>query len=121
MKSIRLKLIYDIPAKNNPLPGQNTGSLPKVSKLLLRKQKWSRTSLEVSNKMSKKIHSQDSNFEEIWKEMDEIEPLTPPPADVETHTEHIKKRHCPMHICSVNITDIKHMRRGLIPSFFINI
>ena len=35
------------------------------------------------NKMSKKIHSQDSNFEEIWKEMDEIEPLTPPPADVE--------------------------------------
>ena len=27
--------------------------------------------------MSKKIHSQDSNFEEIWKEMDEIEPLTP--------------------------------------------
>ena len=33
--------------------------------------------------MSKKIHSQDSNFEEIWKEMDEIEPLTPPPADVE--------------------------------------
>jgi hypothetical protein len=64
-------------------PGQNTGSLPKVSKLLLRKQKWSRTSLEVSNKMSKKIRSQDSNFEEIWKEMDEIEPLTPPPADVE--------------------------------------
>ena len=35
------------------------------------------------NKMSKKIHSQDSNFEEIWKEMDEIEPLTPPPADIE--------------------------------------
>ena len=33
--------------------------------------------------MSKKIRSQDSNFEEIWKEMDEIEPLTPPPTDVE--------------------------------------
>jgi len=63
--------------------GQNTGSLLKVSKLLPKKQKWSRTSLEVSNKMSKKTHSQDSNFEEIWKEMDEIEPLTPPPADVE--------------------------------------
>ena len=31
--------------------------------------------------MSKKIHSQDSNFEEIWKEMDEIEPLTPPPVE----------------------------------------
>ena len=29
--------------------------------------------------MSKKIPSQDSNFEEVWKEMDEIEPLTPPP------------------------------------------
>ena len=28
--------------------------------------------------MSKKTHSQDSSFEEIWKEMDEIEPLTPP-------------------------------------------
>ena len=28
--------------------------------------------------MSKKTHSQDSSFEEIWKEMEEIEPLTPP-------------------------------------------
>ena len=27
--------------------------------------------------MSKEIHSQDLVFEEIWKEMDEIEPLTP--------------------------------------------
>jgi hypothetical protein len=27
--------------------------------------------------MSKKIHSQDSSFEAIWKEMEEIEPLTP--------------------------------------------
>ncbi len=27
--------------------------------------------------MSKKTRSQDSNFEEIWREMDEIEPLTP--------------------------------------------
>ena len=27
--------------------------------------------------MSKKTHSQDSNFEKIWKEMEEIEPLTP--------------------------------------------
>ena len=35
--------------------------------------------------MSNQTHSQDSpsDFEEIWKEMDEIEPLTPPPADVE--------------------------------------
>ena len=30
--------------------------------------------------MSKKIPSQDSNFEEVWREMDEIEPLTPPPS-----------------------------------------
>jgi len=32
--------------------------------------------------MSKKILSQDSNsdFEKIWKEMEEIEPLTPPPS-----------------------------------------
>ena len=33
--------------------------------------------------MSKKTHSQDSSFEEIWKEMEEIEPLTPPPTNVE--------------------------------------
>jgi len=47
--------------------------------LHLRKLKWNHTLLEVSNKMSKKTHSQDSNsdFEKIWKEMDEIEPLTP--------------------------------------------
>ena len=30
-----------------------------------------------SNKMSKKTPSQDSNFEKIWEEMDQIEPLTP--------------------------------------------
>ena len=31
--------------------------------------------------MSNQTHSQDSpsDFEKIWKEMDEIEPLTPPP------------------------------------------
>jgi hypothetical protein len=34
--------------------------------------------------MSKKIPSQDSNFEEVWKEMDEIEPLTPPPPSKKT-------------------------------------
>ena len=33
--------------------------------------------------MSKKTPSQDSNFEEVWKEMDEIEPLTPPPPSKE--------------------------------------
>lgn len=39
--------------------------------------------------MSNQTHSQDSasdkesDFEKIWKEMDEIEPLTPLPADVE--------------------------------------
>ena len=33
--------------------------------------------------MLKKIPSQDSNFEEIWKEMDEIEPLTPTPSKKE--------------------------------------
>ena len=32
--------------------------------------------------MSKKTRSQDSNFEEIWREMDEIEPLTPLPSEV---------------------------------------
>lgn len=30
--------------------------------------------------MSQKTHSQDSNFEEIWKKMDEIEPLTSKPS-----------------------------------------
>ncbi len=33
--------------------------------------------MEESNKMLKETHLQDSAFEEIWKEMDEIEPLTP--------------------------------------------
>ena len=32
--------------------------------------------------MSKKTRSQDSNFEEIWREMDEIEPLTSLPSEV---------------------------------------
>ena len=77
MKAIGLKPIYDIPAKTIHSLGQNTGSLLKVSKLLPKKQRLSRTSLEVSNKMSKKTHSQDSNFEEIWKEMDEIDPSHP--------------------------------------------
>jgi hypothetical protein len=27
--------------------------------------------------MSQKTHSQDSNFEEVWNQMDKIEPLTP--------------------------------------------
>ena len=34
-------------------------------------------SSEESNRMSKKTPSQDSNFEKVWREMDEIEPLTP--------------------------------------------
>jgi len=37
--------------------------------------------------MSKKIHSQDSSFEEIWREMDEIEPLTPPPSTSKTELD----------------------------------
>ena len=34
-------------------------------------------SLGALNKMLKKTPSQDSNFEKIWWEMEEIEPLTP--------------------------------------------
>jgi len=34
------------------------------------------SSVELS-KMSKKTPSRDSNFEQIWKEMDRIDPLTP--------------------------------------------
>ena len=30
--------------------------------------------------MSEKIPSPDSNFDEVWREMDEIEPLTPLPS-----------------------------------------
>ena len=37
--------------------------------------------------MSKKTHSQDSNFEKIWKEMDEIEPLTPRQEEVKKSLE----------------------------------
>ena len=41
--------------------------------------------------MSKKIPSQDSNFEEVWKEMDEIEPLTPPPPSEKDLTDEALK------------------------------
>ncbi len=41
--------------------------------------------------MSKKIPSQDSNFEKIWKEMDEIEPLTPKEEEVEKSLESYKE------------------------------
>ena len=37
--------------------------------------------------MSKKIHSQDSNFRQIWSEMDDIDPLTPTPAQREVERE----------------------------------
>ena len=43
--------------------------------------------------MSKKIHSQDSNsdFEKVWKEMDEVKPLTPkPPTKKEITDEALK-------------------------------
>ena len=33
--------------------------------------------------MSKKTRSQDSNFRQIWSEMDDIDPLTPTPAQRE--------------------------------------
>ena len=33
--------------------------------------------LEVLNKMSRKTVSADLSFEEIWRQMDAIEPLTP--------------------------------------------
>ena len=37
--------------------------------------------------MSQKTHSQDSNFEETWKEMDKIEPLTPVQKSIEAYKE----------------------------------
>ena len=37
--------------------------------------------------MSKKTHSRDSNFRQIWSEMDDIEPLTPTPAQREVDRE----------------------------------
>ena len=37
--------------------------------------------------MSKKTRSQDSNFRQIWSEMDDIEPLTPTPAQREVERE----------------------------------
>jgi hypothetical protein len=37
--------------------------------------------------MSQKTHSQDSNFEEIWKKMDEIEPLTPVQKSIQAYKE----------------------------------
>ena len=37
--------------------------------------------------MSKKTRSQDSNFRQIWSEMDDIDPLTPTPAQREVERE----------------------------------
>ena len=37
--------------------------------------------------MSKKTHSQDSNFRQIWSEMDDIDPLTPTPSQREDERE----------------------------------
>ena len=54
MKALGLKPIYDIPAKNNPLPGRNIGFLLRVSKLLLRKLRLNRTLSEVSKQDVKK-------------------------------------------------------------------
>ena len=48
-------------------------------------------SSEESNKMSKKIPSRDSSFEEIWAEMDAIEPLTPPCPTAEDRYKEAKK------------------------------
>ena len=41
--------------------------------------------------MSKKIPSQDSNFEKIWREMDEIEPLTPKQEEVKKSLDSYKE------------------------------
>ena len=37
--------------------------------------------------MSRKTHSQDSNFRQIWSEMEDKEPLTPTPAQREVERE----------------------------------
>ena len=60
MKAIGLKPIYDIPAKNNPLPWTEHWISSKVSKLLPKKPKLNPTSLEESNKTLPKTPSQDS-------------------------------------------------------------
>ena len=59
MKAIGLKPIYDIPAKNNPLPWTEHWISSKVFKWLRRKLKLNPTSSEESNKMLPKTHSQD--------------------------------------------------------------
>ena len=61
LKSIGMKQVYDVPAKNNPLPGLNTGFPLRVSRLHLKKQKLNLMLLGASNKMLKKTHSLDLN------------------------------------------------------------
>ena len=63
LKSIGLKAIFDTPISNNPLPWTSTGYLLKVCKLLLKRQKLSHISSVVSNKMLRKTHLQDLNYE----------------------------------------------------------
>ena len=59
MKAIGLKPIYDIPAKNNPLPWTEHWISSKGSKWLHKRLKLNLTSSEESSKMSKETHSQD--------------------------------------------------------------
>ena len=66
MRSIGLKPIYDIPAKNNPLPWTEHWISSKGLQVAPQETESNLTLLEESNKTSQKTPSQDSNSDIEW-------------------------------------------------------
>ena len=64
MKAIGIDPIYDIPAKNNPLPWTEHWLILRDNKTHLKKRRLKVMSSEESNKMSKQTHSLDSLCED---------------------------------------------------------
>ena len=85
MKAIGLKPIYDIPAKNNPLPWTEHWISSKG--LQVAPQETEVESYIVGG-IKQDVRSDtfsgfSSDFKEVWMEMEEIEPLTPSPSKKE--------------------------------------
>ena len=77
MQFIGLKPIYDVPAKNNPLPWTEHWISSKGLQVAPQETEVESYIVGGIKQDVKKDTFSGFNFEEIWKEMDEIEPLTP--------------------------------------------
>ena len=74
MKAIGLDPIFDIPAKNNPLPWTEHWPILRVSKTHHKKRRLKVMSSEESNKMSKQTPSLDSVYDDLVETANEIGP-----------------------------------------------